>query len=1393
MIYLDQIASYNIAKSVCYPRLVNRLDRGHAFIYPNTNEQEFLKGINVFMENNSNFRIRFPKAMWVPATVKLYYNNTQRKFMNKNYNDDVKERKALGFTKVNKIPEMLGDFNTYMDVSSIIESTTKVEYTTTHSVKFWMNILDRRGIIDKKFYLIFTPNNMKCKLMNISSVTTRNGLNAKNMYMNFLYNMRYHFEDMKKLLVDNDIDIILTDYRWTFIVKNKDLSDLKSFTTDFFNVAKLLKTGIEIVEDDSLKSVEEFIDSSEEVQIDDRDSVDIREDELIKVSEKIESKLDAIDKNGATSDINDVVKSSNHEDKKTREEMQLELAIKMAEMLKSSVPKVSHVNKERLGKVQRRYAEITKKNLSEITAQLEKDEKELVERKKMTGKSDKMNTVGVYGFDEQYEKYHAKKARVGVGENFTNATVPLYMSKYKERQDITSKDTKAKIINYTFQSPNNTTESHSFTIRVPELRDGKFLHINGSDKVMVRQKMSLPIIKLNDQVLFTSYFGKMFIKRTNGNLTRRSGKVKRFIKAIRKRYKLSDLKDIYTFVPAYYEASKNNIFGPEMLELSRYISEIRIDSKNYMNLNGTSSIGGAPRDFKIGEIDGNDYFATINDEVVDKNGASYSLDEFITNLLSHTNDKTRKDWEDISSKKDNSVLSHTDIVILAKSTPLVLVVLNAYKDSLLELLKELKKNYNLEYTITAKNGDKKPKRLYSNDDGTQLEFSDFVVDIKYNNVPNRMLLNPLEDYDFTNYHNLIVDGLLDKDYDSRHIMNIENYRDFFIDTVATKKVLEDMGIPTNYPETLLYANSLLTINDRTIPITSLKNERMPSNSEIIHGVLYKEASKAYIDYSNKTKRGSKTASFSMERDIVLKELLTLPNVEESSKLNPAQHIDKLYTISGKGVNGVNEDRAYTLARRKWDESFYGIMSDVSPYTKSTGVSMHLAMNPNINNINGYFDSKTAATIENESETMAISEVLAPLAQKHDSSNRTAMLMSQTNHITGTDHSVPPLVTYGMEENVVNMDTDFAHQAREDCIILEKNERFIKVQYPSLLNDEGIPEVEVFNLSNIERNSAKAKYILNDMVLNKSINTKVGAKLKKGTIIAYNKIFYENDGTGDISFKAGPMAFVALTNSQMSHEDATVISATLAKKLSSNTVKRIAVKISPYNKIVEYAKFGPITPGEYIIRYSEDTGSDFYNQKIDASKLEDYLLKNRKCNYNGNLRDIYIYTHLTKEEMNNMDPSIANLIKDVEKYYNTHYNTKSFENGLPNYEKNRVVEHVTHFTGSRKAKINGDSIQKGQILLEFYVETEQMFTIGDKLTAGSSALKGVCSKILPDNLAPYTEKTHRRIDMILSTYSPAARMVMSCFYVSLLNACVMNINNHIRKEILKMDEKKYFDL
>ena len=65
---------------------------------------------------------------------------------------------------------------------------------------------------------------------------------------------------------------------------------------------------------------------------------------------------------------------------------------------------------------------------------------------------------------------------------------------------------------------------------------------------------------------------------------------------------------------------------------------------------------------------------------------------------------------------------------------------------------------------------------------------------------------------------------------------------------------------------------------------------------------------------------------------------------------------------------------------------------------------------------------------------------------------------------------------------------------DDGQVIEMNERYIKVKYNHLKDDNNKPLEQVFNINKVERNAAKAKYILNKMVVNKELKIKKGAKL-----------------------------------------------------------------------------------------------------------------------------------------------------------------------------------------------------------------------------------------------------------------------------------------------------------
>ena len=181
---------------------------------------------------------------------------------------------------------------------------------------------------------------------------------------------------------------------------------------------------------------------------------------------------------------------------------------------------------------------------------------------------------------------------------------------------------------------------------------------------------------------------------------------------------------------------------------------------------------------------------------------------------------------------------------------------------------------------------------------------------------------------------------------------------------------------------------------------------------------------------------------------------------------------------------------------------------------------------------------------------------------------------------------------------------------------------------------------------------------------------------------------------------------------------------------------------------------------------------------DTSVLDDHLMKTYKCDYNGVLKDVYIYYKLTEAEKREMDPSIQKVIKQVDTYYKNTYNGNELAKNMPNYEINRAIEHVTEFTDNRKNKVNGDLVEKGQILIEFFIEVQQDFSIGDKVTIGNSALKGVTSKILPDDMMPIGKDTGRKFDLIVSSNSPLARMTYSMFITGPLTASAKKINDDI---------------
>ena len=1373
MIFLSTLENMDVVRSVCFPDDIPRLNRNTAIFIPSISDDDFCPIAHRLSNGHMYLRVRGLNSIYRPKMLKFKAGIKLIMYKDMNYKDHLKD--LLLRTEVSNVTYVEGqikDYNTFINYTDIIKELLgeKILYTPATSISIWNTLLTSDQLVHKNKYILFTPEIIKTNIR-VAAAIRGTHWKIKNLYISFLYHLIYHYDTFTSLLRNNNWKVIVTDYKYTFRIDfDTDMTKDELIDKYFFNVRKM-NLG-KAVDDESInleKFEQEVIVESyeDEALTNTMRIVDVMKKQKIKDAEVL---LDE--------EVQEVIKDVQEGKILTKNEQRLKDRVDaITEVVEKSI-RTNVKIPQRIETVKNKQLKIQDQNLTEVLARLDEIAENILEPDVIDPTKEQFGKFSINKLDEQYEKI-SKKDRMDIAEAFNNMSIPLYLTNYKEEVNMTNKDNYVKKIQFTFESPDNDGEKHTFTVNVPTLRDGKFLYINGSDKVMIRQKIALPIIRLEEEVVMTSYYNKMFISLTSGNLSKAVAKVKKYIRYIRKKNPQMKLKDYFSFVPAYYTAKHNNDLGPEILEISKLISYLKIDKDNWLDLNNGRMIA---------KINGEDYETSAHDDLIinkvtGEELTALTLFDRIISKLEPIDSDLYTPWKIIFKQKGSDNIAYSRAKILSLQIPVILIVLHAVGENLLEVLDILKRDYRLEYEITPLGAEVAlPKKIYHNDDADRFLFKTFVLDVKYNSISNRHLLHPLTQIDLTGYNSLILKGLVEDNIPSTNtVMYMENFEDLFIDPI-TKKVMEDCGMPNNYPEALIYANSMLVNYDRTVSEVSLENERMPSNTEIIHGALWKVMADQYKDYSVKRKRGSRTATFSVEKNAIAKLLSVLPNVEESSKINSIQHVDKFLTISNKGISGINNERSYTVRKRKWDKSFYGIMSDVSPYGPKTGVTKHLSVNPNIKDVRGYFNSKKPSET-NADELMAVSEALRPYTQKHDSSPRTAMSMMQANHLMGTHGAEPALVTYGMDESMAYLDGDFAKRLKDDATVLVVNERYLKIKYNNIKDDYGNDIIEVFNLDETERNSAKGFYIPNTFKLNSKIkNLKVGSKLSKNMIVAYNSNFYE-EYWDEVVFKSGPIVNIAIGNTEYSHEDASLISEFLAKKLETKILKRIAVKIGPRNRIQEArSELGPINAGDVLIKISEDTGSDFLNKTYDLSVLDDYLMKVKKSNYNGVLKDIFIYYKLTESDEVNMDVSIKEFMDRVDNYYNNRYNGFELSKNLPNYEKNRLIEHVTRFTDNGKNKVNGDLVDKGEILIEFFIEVNQNFSTGDKLTIGNTAMKGVCSKILPLDKCPIGEESGKRYDLVLSTFSPLARMIYSTFLVGSLTACMEKLNDNIVKII-----------
>ena len=166
----------------------------------------------------------------------------------------------------------------------------------------------------------------------------------------------------------------------------------------------------------------------------------------------------------------------------------------------------------------------------------------------------------------------------------------------------------------------------------------------------------------------------------------------------------------------------------------------------------------------------------------------------------------------------------------------------------------------------------------------------------------------------------------------------------------------------------------------------------------------------------------------------------------------------------------------------------------------------------------------------------------------------------------------------------------------------------------------------------------------------------------------------------------------------------------------------------------------------------------------------------KSKDNGTIIDIKIYYTVPKAELSE---SLQKTVRDYERPIKERL--KDFQANGINIKDLTTMNELPEQTEPINGKIKGVKMNDNEVLIEFYIQTIDKFSVGDKITY-STALKGINQSLIPLGKEPYlASDPDIKIDAFMSVSGYYSRMTNSF-------ALALALNN-----VLLVAEKKISDI
>lgn len=658
-------------------------------------------------------------------------------------------------------------------------------------------------------------------------------------------------------------------------------------------------------------------------------------------------------------------------------------------------------------------------------------------------------------------------------------------------------------------------------------------------------------------------------------------------------------------------------------------------------------------------------------------------------------------------------------------------------------------NIDYPYSVQLKNG-----YLYLKPEIKEYEIlvETFVNDPNFKKVFEKLTCEDLE-------QPLKIQDAILETYKFRRGREAESYRIAlqkaldFIDPV-TRLMLIQEGIPPE-PSIVLLKASLLAYKANKDPDHSLSLDQARIRwSEMLVEVMFKEMSRAIRLYENDIQAGKKPGEQTsiqkyFNTDTVMNKLIVdtanqykLPMLLQHAEYSsPLEELSTAFAVKLTGPDALKKEAVQPF-HRDIHETWYGIISAVdTPENENIGIKNHLTISANTNNIFGIYRLKDVLQDKDGANILSPIEVLIPFIENNDG-NRVMLASNQMRSITPVKDNEPPAIQTGYEGILPQiLSSLFVVRAKKSGKVIETGKNFVLIQY-----NDGTKEL-IDTAPRILK-TGKGEFTVN-----------VNIKVRKGDTIRANDIIAESDYLHDGVLALGTNVLVAVMDYMgYTHEDAFVISETLAQKLMTFRTETITIPLKTNYLIDTIVKSGQIiNPGTVILAYKLPLLTDKTEEEIEE-ELED-----EQIDIGDDLSDLFNFSADIESDSIVIRSKKGGIVESVEVYTNvdlTKYR-RNFELLIPIYEQFKK-EYDKYIDAYNNADIKSEPsylirttkdalfTYRGKtypVIIRIKIKTARLATYGDKM-ANRHGNKGTIGLILKDELMPRTEYGER-IDMIVS--------------------------------------------